>query len=208
MVPSEERAHMDTKWVVAAAVAAFVAFGGATWWLTSDSASAAPTSTSFASAQPGKPDLKARKAGASKSKQGGKAKATKGKAGKGGKAGKAGKGKAKAQGKSSGDPAQAAAKWEAFRGAIADGGHERVAAFGEQKQWDAAKVTSVQKLFDDAIAGIDSVAARMASGEIDQAEAKTEMDAKRKDMQSSLIALVGEADARELIASMKPSGAK
>jgi len=194
---------MDTKWVVGAAVAAFLAFGGATWWLTSEKASATtPTSTEItASKGGGRTDAKARKAGAQgKARKGGKGKAKAGK----GKA-KGGKGKAKSRGREPGaDPAEAAAKWEAFRNIIVEGGHARVAEFGESKDWDATKVTAVQTLLDDGVARLDGVAARMASGELDAESARTEIQDGRRDMQGALYSLLGEAETKEMLATMKP----
>ncbi|MBA2320384.1 MAG: hypothetical protein H0V89_04440 [Deltaproteobacteria bacterium] len=196
---------MDTKWVVGAAVAAFLAFGAATWWLTSEPASATPTSTAELTAlEGGKQEAKARKAGAQgKARKGGKVSKGKAKAGKG--KSKAGKGKAKVRGRQPADPAEAAAKWSAFRDIVVEGGHARVAEFGEAKDWDAAKVTSVQKLLDDGVARLDGVAARVASGELDGEAAQAEIQDGRRDMQASLFSLLGEVETKEMLATMRPA---
>ncbi len=191
---------MDTKWVVGAALAAFVAMGGTTWWLTSEPAvGATPSPTAEVSkAKPTKHDAKSRKsAGHGKARKGGKAK--------GGKGGKAKGGKGKARGRPPGaDPAEAAAKWDAFRDIVAEGGHARVAEFGQAHAWDEAKVTSVQQLLDNGIAQLDATAARLQSGELDAATAKEAVLAHRRDIQASLFTLIGEAEAKALVETMRP----
>jgi hypothetical protein len=197
---------MDTKWVVGAAVAAFLAFGGATWWLTSETAAGStPSPTAeVAKAKTGKGDAKARKAGGhAKAKGKAKAKGGKMKAGKGKAGARTGKAKSKAR-PSGADPAEAAAKWDAFRDIVAEGGHARVAEFGASHDWDAPKVASVQKLLDDGIAQLDGIAAQLGSGELAPDAAKEQVLAHRRDLMASLNTLVGEDEARELLLTMRP----